>query len=302
MPSAVAATRRTSRSLQRHALARRLSRSRARRRPRSDDLRVVWRAAGAHSNVEALLREVRSRRPAPRAVIRDDVGRSPERVAKWLGEVFCGPSSYSEEYGGYSRMLSQHLGKGLTEDQRARWVTLLLRSAQETGLPNDAEFRSAFRAYIEWGSRLAVNNSQSSARPPEHMPMPRLDWHTAAGSPGSRISALAPPVQDRQEVVLPGLDEPVGFERKVKAMFRPTDRRSMSFAFDLWSYDDVAQRQRHPRPVTSRHHALRWCLAACESRRLPAVDRRWQGSLSQLSLKSGCTAGSVGLGVRCPNS
>ena len=44
-------------------------------------------------------------------------------------------------------MLSQHVGKGLTEEQRTRWVTLLLQSAREAGLPNDAEFRSAFGAY-----------------------------------------------------------------------------------------------------------------------------------------------------------
>ena len=85
----------------------------------------------------------------------------PERVAKWLGEVFGGPHAYSEEYGGYPRMLSQHIGKGLTEEKRARWVTLLIRSSREAGLPNDAEFRSAFQAYIEWGSRLAVENSQT---------------------------------------------------------------------------------------------------------------------------------------------
>jgi CDGSH-type Zn-finger protein/truncated hemoglobin YjbI len=46
----------------------------------------------------------------------------PERVAKWLGEVFCGPKEYSQEYGGYSRMISQHIGKGLSEEKRARWV------------------------------------------------------------------------------------------------------------------------------------------------------------------------------------
>lgn len=42
----------------------------------------------------------------------------PQRVAKWLGEVFCGPTFYSEEYGGYTRMLSQHVGKCLTEEKR----------------------------------------------------------------------------------------------------------------------------------------------------------------------------------------
>jgi CDGSH-type Zn-finger protein/truncated hemoglobin YjbI len=165
----------------------------------------------------------------------------PERVAKWLAEVFCGPQRYSAEHGGYPRMLSQHLGKGLTEDQRSRWVTLLLTSAREAGLPNDAEFRSAFEAYIEWGSRLAVENSQAGAKPPGHMPMPRWDWNTAAGPPGSRISALAPPPEEsRPEIELPAAGAPVSFEAHVKPLFRPSDRRSMQFAFDLWSYDDVS--------------------------------------------------------------
>ena len=34
----------------------------------------------------------------------------PQRVAKSLAEVFCGPREYSREYGGYVRMLSQHIG------------------------------------------------------------------------------------------------------------------------------------------------------------------------------------------------
>ncbi|HEY2444005.1 MAG TPA: CDGSH iron-sulfur domain-containing protein [Streptosporangiaceae bacterium] len=164
----------------------------------------------------------------------------PQRVAAWLGEVFCGPKSYSERYGGYPRMVSQHLGKGLTEEKRARWVALLLQSAREAGLPNDAEFRSAFGAYIEWGSRLAVENSQAGATPPEHMPMPHWDWNTAAGPPGSRVSALAPPIEE-PDVVLPGPGEPVSFGQHIKPLFRERDRQSMRFAFDLWSYDDVRE-------------------------------------------------------------
>ena len=165
----------------------------------------------------------------------------PQRVAKWLGEVLCGPTRYSEEYGGYVRMISQHVGRGLTEDARARWVQLLLRSADEAGLPTDPEWRSAFGAYVEWGSRLAVENSQPGARPPAHMPMPRWDWNTAAGPPGGRISALAPPEVDEEPVVLPAADEPVRFEKHVRPLFRRRDRQSMTFAFDLWAYDDVRQ-------------------------------------------------------------
>jgi CDGSH-type Zn-finger protein/truncated hemoglobin YjbI len=166
----------------------------------------------------------------------------PQRVAKWLGEVFGGPSRYSDEYGGYPRMLSQHLGKGLTEDGRRRWVELLLRAAREAGLPNDAEFRSAFQAYIEWGSRLAVENSQAGATPPAHMPMPRWDWNTAAGPPGGRVSALEPAAEPSAEPIeLPGEDETVRFDPHIRRLFRERDRRSMSFAFDLGAHEDVSR-------------------------------------------------------------
>jgi hypothetical protein len=120
-------------------------------------------------------------------------------------------------------------------------VALLQQAAAEAGLPNDPEFRSVFGSYIEWGTRLAVENSQIGAQPPGYMPMPRWDWQTAAGPPGSRVSALAPPAVEEPEPALPAADEPVRFEQHVKPLFRRRDRRSMQFAFDLWSHDDVRQ-------------------------------------------------------------
>ncbi len=163
----------------------------------------------------------------------------PVRVARWLAEVFGGPSLYSENHGGYDRMISQHLGKSLSEDQRARWVQLLCRSAQEAGLPSDPEFQAAFRAYLEWGSRIALENSQPGAKPPPHMPMPRW-WWACDATPGSRASALASDdAAQQQEIELPPAGEPVSFEQHVKPLFRERDRTSMRFAFDLWSYEDV---------------------------------------------------------------
>ena len=176
----------------------------------------------------------------------------PERVAKWLSEVWGGPPLYSEAYGGYPHMLSQHIGRALTDEQRARWVALLGQAAHDAGLPNDAEFRSAFSSYLEWGSRLAVENSSADARPPEHMPMPHWDWTTAAGPPGSRISATAPADMVEAPVTLPAADEPVGFDKHVKTMFRERDRRSMLFAFDLWDHADV---QTHATAILDRLRA-----------------------------------------------
>jgi CDGSH-type Zn-finger protein len=195
----------------------------------------------------------------------------PERVAAWLGEVFGGPKSYSEGYGGYPRMLSQHRGKALTEQERARWVELLLRSAHDAGLPNDPEFRAAFGSYVEWGSRLAVENSQTDARPPEHMPMPHWDWQTAAGPPGSRLPALA--ARDEPQVIAPAEGEPVGFQAHIRPMFRSVDRESMSGAFDLWSVDDV---RAHADAIHARLAAGTMpCDGAWPRDRL-AVFERWQ--------------------------
>ena len=162
----------------------------------------------------------------------------PERVAAWLSEVFGGPKFYSERYGGYSRMISQHAGKCISEEQRARWVKMLCQSADDAMLPNDPEFRAAFVAYLEWGSRIGKENSQSNAVPPPNMPVPRW-WWVCNATPGSRISALAPQDVLDQSISLPGPGEPVSFAQHIKPLFRKMDRESMSFVFDLWSYKDV---------------------------------------------------------------
>jgi hypothetical protein len=36
-------------------------------------------------------------------------------------------------------------------------------------------------------------------------------------------------------------DQPLSFENDIKPLFRERDRQSMTFAFDLWSHDDVAR-------------------------------------------------------------
>ena len=69
--------------------------------------------------------------------------------------------------------------------------------------------------------------------------MPRWDWGTV-GPPGSRISALAPSTEQEEEVALPAPDEPVRFAQHIKPLFRPVDRQSMKWAFDLWVYQDVS--------------------------------------------------------------
>ena len=99
-----------------------------------------------------------------------------QHVAAWVGEVFGGPKAYSGARGGHAHMISRHLGRGITEEQRRRWVNLLTDTADEVGLPADPEFRASFVGYLEWGSRLAVIFSAPGADAPAPEEMPTWDW------------------------------------------------------------------------------------------------------------------------------
>ncbi len=46
-------------------------------------------------------------------------------------------------------------------------------AADDAGLSEDPEFRSALVAYLEWGTRLAMGNSQPGAHVVAHAPVPR---------------------------------------------------------------------------------------------------------------------------------
>jgi len=109
---------------------------------------------------------------------------SPEHaqhVAAFIAEVFGGPKTYSEQHGGHPAMIRKHVGRALTEQLRRRWMELLLECADAVGVPADPEFRSAFVAYVEWGTRLAVLNSQPGADVTHDAPMPKWGWGETGG-------------------------------------------------------------------------------------------------------------------------
>lgn len=102
-----------------------------------------------------------------------------DHVTTWWCEVMGGPATYTAELGGYERMLAKHLGIEITDDQRLRFVTLLSRAADDAGMPADPELRAALMGYAEWGTRLAMHNSQTGADVVEHAPVPRWGWGVA---------------------------------------------------------------------------------------------------------------------------
>jgi hemoglobin len=100
-------------------------------------------------------------------------------VAAWWVEVFGGPTTYTDELGGYEAMLAHHRGLGITGDQRFRFASLMSLAADDAGLPADPEFRAALVGYLEWGTRIAQHNSQPDAEVMQHAPVPRWGWGVA---------------------------------------------------------------------------------------------------------------------------
>ena len=88
----------------------------------------------------------------------------PEHVAHLTAcdaEAFGGPDDFSRAMGGFSHLIDVHCGLKITEDQRQRFVALYMAAADEAGLPDDARFREALRSHVEFGSRVAYQNSHA---------------------------------------------------------------------------------------------------------------------------------------------
>ncbi|GAA2473684.1 group II truncated hemoglobin [Winogradskya humida] len=146
------------------------------------DTPTLWEWAGGTAAFERLTEAFYAR------VVEDDLlgplfaRMDPEHaryVAIWFAEVFGGPTTYTDEHGGYPHMVAKHIGMAITEPQRRRWVNLIQDAADEAGLPGDPEFRAAFLGYVEWGTRLAHQNSQPGAEVFMDAPVPHWGWGVA---------------------------------------------------------------------------------------------------------------------------
>ncbi|MEV4622758.1 group II truncated hemoglobin [Asanoa sp. NPDC049573] len=102
-----------------------------------------------------------------------------DHVTTWWSEVFGGPADYTGELGGYERMLAHHRNLGIQPEHRFRFASLMSLAADDAELPADPEFRAALVGYLEWGTRIAMSNSQPGATPVEHAPVPHWGWGVA---------------------------------------------------------------------------------------------------------------------------
>lgn len=85
--------------------------------------------------------------------------RHVEHVAVWLGEVFGGPADFTAQLGGHQSLLRSHLGLGIRDEHRTRWLELMGAAIDET-LPGRTDLRTTLMAYFDWGTAIAQEVSQ----------------------------------------------------------------------------------------------------------------------------------------------
>lgn len=95
----------------------------------------------------------------------------------FTAESFGGPDRFTRELG-FEYVIDVHRGLAITDEQRDRFVALYLEALDEAEIPDGAGFRNAVRSHVEFGARVAQQNSHAETDDqlyPLHE-MPHWEW------------------------------------------------------------------------------------------------------------------------------
>ena len=84
-----------------------------------------------------------------------------DHLTMFTAETFGGPDRFTRELG-FQHLIDVHRGLEITEDQRKRFVELYMAALDAAGMPDDEPFRTAVREHVEFGTRVAMQNSHAT--------------------------------------------------------------------------------------------------------------------------------------------
>jgi hemoglobin len=84
-----------------------------------------------------------------------------DHLTMFTAESFGGPDRFTRKLG-FAHLIDIHRGLKITEEQRRRFVELYMAALDEAGLPDDVPFRTAVREHVEFGSKVAMQNSNAT--------------------------------------------------------------------------------------------------------------------------------------------
>jgi hemoglobin len=100
-----------------------------------------------------------------------------DHLTWFTAESFGGPDRFTRELG-FGHLIAVHRGLKITEPQRRRFVELYMAALDEAQMPTDPQFRQAVREHVEFGSRVALQNSHAATDEELHplREVPRWTW------------------------------------------------------------------------------------------------------------------------------
>ena len=100
-----------------------------------------------------------------------------DHLTAFTAESFGGPDLFTRELG-FAHLINVHRRLRITEEQRKRFVQLYMAAFDASELPADDEFREAVRSHVEFGSKVAMQNSHAETDDQLHplREVPRWTW------------------------------------------------------------------------------------------------------------------------------
>jgi hemoglobin len=100
-----------------------------------------------------------------------------DHLTAFTAESFGGPDRFTRELG-FAHLITVHRRLQITEEQRRKFVQLYMAALDASDLPDDEEFREAILAHVEFGSKVAMQNSHAETDDQLHplREVPRWTW------------------------------------------------------------------------------------------------------------------------------
>jgi hemoglobin len=100
-----------------------------------------------------------------------------DHLTMFTAETFGGPDRFTRELG-FQHLIDVHRGLEITEEQRERFVELYMAALDAAVMPDDEPFRAAVREHVEFGARVAMQNSHAKTDAELHplREVPRWAW------------------------------------------------------------------------------------------------------------------------------
>jgi hemoglobin len=100
-----------------------------------------------------------------------------DHLTWFTAESFGGPDRFTASLG-FEYIIDVHRHLEISDEERDRFVALYLEALDEAGLPDDEPFRQAVREHVEFGARVAQQNSRAQTDAELHpiREVPRWQW------------------------------------------------------------------------------------------------------------------------------